>query len=151
MSRIIRRARTGDLAALVPLVEQYLGFYNVKHPRATVSRFISQKLRAKPVLVWVGSRARGTALDGFVQVYPTFSTLRLGPAWILNDLFVAKTARGTGMGRALLETVIAEAKRSGARTVELTTAVTNASARALYQSIGFKTDPKYLVYSLPIK
>ena len=62
MSRIIRRARTGDLTALVPLVEQYLGFYNVKHPRATVSRFISQKLRAKPVLVWVGSRARGTAL-----------------------------------------------------------------------------------------
>jgi len=147
---LIRRARATDITALVPLVEQYLAFYDVKHSRARVSRFILQKLRAKPVHVWVGAQSPGGALEGFVQVYPTWSTLRLGTAWILNDLFVEKRVRGSGMGRALIERVIEEAQRSGTKTVELTTAVTNAPARALYESLGFTTDSGFLVYSHPV-
>ena len=148
----IRRARADDLAALVPLVEQYLAFYDVKHPRSAVTRFVAQRLRAKPAFVWVAaqSRAATAELIGFVQVYPSWSTLRLGPSWVLNDLYVEKQARGAGLGRALVKIVVAEAERGGVRSVELMTATTNAGARALYESLGFQTDSTFLTYSIAL-
>lgn len=47
-----------------------------------------------------------------------------------------------------MQTVDAEAKRAGVSSVELMTARTNRSARALYESLGFTTDPAFLTYAI---
>ena len=57
-------------------------------------------------------------------------------AWI-EDVVVAESARGHGVGEALNTAAITEARRRGAVTVELTSRPTRESANRLYQRLGF--------------
>ncbi len=55
----------------------------------------------------------------------------------LNRLFVVEAARGTGIGRALVTTLIGDARTLGYRTVFLSTVRRFDAALALYRSLGF--------------
>lgn len=57
----------------------------------------------------------------------------------LLDLAVAQDLRGRGIGRLLTARVIEEAARRGAHLTTLEVAQDNASARGLYESLGFTT------------
>jgi len=57
-------------------------------------------------------------------------------AWI-EDVVVAESARGHGVGEALNTAAITEARRRGAITVELTSRPSRESANRLYQRLGF--------------
>jgi ribosomal protein S18 acetylase RimI-like enzyme len=57
----------------------------------------------------------------------------------LEDLYVSPEARGSGLGRALTETVIERARERGCRRVELDVNSENPAAQALYRSLGFDT------------
>ena len=54
----------------------------------------------------------------------------------LQDLFADESTRGTGVGRALIEAVYAEADKAGAPSVYWLTQDFNATARKLYDRIG---------------
>ncbi|MGB1696958.1 MAG: GNAT family N-acetyltransferase [Thermoplasmatota archaeon] len=56
----------------------------------------------------------------------------------MKRLFVAKTARGTGVGRKLANAAIREGKRLGYVNMWLDTSETMVEAQALYASIGFE-------------
>ena len=58
---------------------------------------------------------------------------------LLEDLFVAESARGSGLGRAVAEAVIVRAKERECRRIELDTDEDNTAARALYESLGFRS------------
>ena len=63
---------------------------------------------------------------------------------LLEDLFVAESARGSGLGRALLDGVVALARERGCRRVELDVNDNNAAALALYRGAGFANrDDRY--------
>ncbi|MGX2997659.1 N-acetyltransferase family protein [Streptomyces sp. JNUCC 64] len=55
----------------------------------------------------------------------------------IQGLAVAESARGAGVGRALLRAVTEESRRRGARRLTLRVLGHNAPARALYASEGF--------------
>ena len=57
-------------------------------------------------------------------------------AWV-EDVVVAESARRHGVGEALNAAAIAEARRRGAITVELTSHPSRAAANRLYQRMGF--------------
>jgi ribosomal protein S18 acetylase RimI-like enzyme len=57
-------------------------------------------------------------------------------AWI-EDVVVDSSARGHGVGEALNMAAITEAKRRGAKTVDLTSRPSREAANRLYQRIGF--------------
>jgi GNAT superfamily N-acetyltransferase len=59
----------------------------------------------------------------------------------LEDVFVRESARGTGVGRALVEKCLAVARERGCTRVELDVQSDNLSARALYASVGFSDTP----------
>ena len=65
----------------------------------------------------------------------------------LEDLYVDKTARGSGAGRVLLEATFDEAARRGAAETYWATDKDNAAARALYDKVG-KLTP-FLQYKSP--
>jgi GNAT superfamily N-acetyltransferase len=65
----------------------------------------------------------------------------------LEDLFVEKTVRRSGAGRALIEATYAEAGRRGASDTYWATDKDNAAARALYDKVG-KLTP-FLQYKTP--
>jgi ribosomal protein S18 acetylase RimI-like enzyme len=58
-------------------------------------------------------------------------------AWI-EDVVVDVDARGKGVGEALNKFALAEAKRQGATTVDLTSRPSREAANRLYQRLGFK-------------
>ena len=58
-------------------------------------------------------------------------------AWI-EDVVVDSDARGKGVGEALNVFALAEAKRQGAITVDLTSLPSREAANRLYQRLGFK-------------
>jgi len=57
-------------------------------------------------------------------------------AWI-EDVVVDESARGKGVGEALNRAALDEARRRGAKTVDLTSRPSRAAANRLYQRIGF--------------
>ena len=58
-------------------------------------------------------------------------------AWI-EDVVVDDAARGAGAGAALTQAAIAQAKRLGAKTVDLTSRPSREAANRLYQRLGFE-------------
>ncbi len=58
-------------------------------------------------------------------------------AWV-NNLAVRRESQRQGVGRALLEALLAEAKRAGARRVMLEVADDNVAAQKLYAGYGFE-------------
>ena len=61
---------------------------------------------------------------------------RADDCW-LEDLFVEEDARGSGLGRALVEAALERARERGCARMELDVNEANAAALALYESLGF--------------
>jgi len=80
--------------------------------------------------------ARLAVLDGTPQGFAIHqhhpSTWVMGDDGYLEDLFVAPEARGKGLGRALIEDLIAIARTKGWRRLYWLTEIENTTARRLY-------------------
>jgi GNAT superfamily N-acetyltransferase len=61
----------------------------------------------------------------------------------VKRMFVDETWRGRGVGRALMETVVAEARARGYRTLRLGTLDDMKVAQRLYESLGFRPIERY--------
>jgi GNAT superfamily N-acetyltransferase len=65
----------------------------------------------------------------------------------MKRMFVYTQFHGKGVGRALAEAIIKEAKTLGYRTMRLDTSIRQNEAKGLYQHLGFKPIEPY--YELP--
>lgn len=61
-----------------------------------------------------------------------------GPAGVLHDLVVDPAHRGHGIGRLLLDAVVAALRAGGAPRVVLSTAARNEAAKRLFARAGFR-------------
>ena len=147
----IRRARAtaADVARLAPLFDAYCQFYKKPPRRAAARRYLAQRLRRGEAVVFLAELGRASV--GFVQLYPGFSSLSLGRAWVLNDLYVAPEARRHGAARLLMEAARRHGVRTGAVRIELATAKTNRPARALYDALGYEADDEFDYLSLRLR
>lgn len=143
----VRRATPGDAERVAPLFDAYRQFYGLAPDLALSRRFIAERLERDESIVLLAQSADGAAL-GFVQMYPTFASLRAARVLVLYDLFVAPTARRSGVGRSLMEAAVVEARSAGAGALTLQTARTNHAAQRLYESLGWKRDEEFCEYSL---
>jgi GNAT superfamily N-acetyltransferase len=90
--------------------------------------------------------------DGLIKGMTTFnfqnSTWSENGQCLLEDLFVDETLRGQGIGRALINAVINEAKTRGCSRVYWNTDETNQTARKLYDSYVLESGKRQ--YRVPI-
>jgi ribosomal protein S18 acetylase RimI-like enzyme len=146
MSTIATRPATlADLDAVAALFDAYRQFYEQPPDRALARDYLAERFQRKESVVIVAEDADG-ALIGFTQLYPTFCSVRMAHTFVLYDLFVTPSARGTGAGRALMLAAEAHARQAGAARMELSTARTNKIGQSLYKSVGWKRDDTFLVY-----
>lgn len=62
----------------------------------------------------------------------------LAPEWELENIVVEPTVRRNGLGKRLLEALVAVAKKTDSTAVFLEVRESNAAARTLYESTGFE-------------
>ena len=82
----VAQATSADLDDLIWLFAGYLTFYEVPQPAGPVREFLGARLARGDSAIFLARDDEGRA-QGFVQLYPLFSSLSLRPAWLLNDLF----------------------------------------------------------------
>jgi GNAT superfamily N-acetyltransferase len=133
------RAGLEHLDVLTGLFEAYRQFYGQEADWPGARRFLEARLRSRDsvLLLSLQGEAPQTGV-GFVQLYPSFSSVSMKPIWILNDLFVAPQARRTGVARSLLEAACDVARSTGAARLRLSTARDNEAAKALYLASGYR-------------
>ena len=61
----------------------------------------------------------------------------------LKRVYVRPAARGTGLGRRILEMQIAEVRRMGCRSLYADTVKANTSMLIMFEKLGFSTIPRY--------
>jgi GNAT superfamily N-acetyltransferase len=140
-----------DLPELLTLMRGYCDFYEVS-PTDEALLTMSRTLIADPGregLQLVARDARGMAI-GFATIFWTWSTTRASRIGVMNDLFVAQGARGTGAADALIAACRDRCRTRGARFLVWRTALDNHRAQAVYDRIGGRRS-QWLDYDLPVE
>lgn len=151
----ILRATPKNLEQLVPLFDAYRVFYeqasDVELARAFLSRHFSEQTS---VIFLALSDKDGDEVAqgiGFSQLYRSFSSVAARHLWILNDLYVAPSARRQGVARQLMEAARAFAKADGALRLVLETAADNVQAQTLYDNLGYSKEQGVCHYALALE
>ena len=123
----------------LPLWAAYIEFYKSSVPddvtEATLGRFLDP---AVPMHAAIARDEDGRAI-GFVHWLEHHGTWSKPGFTYLEDLFVAGSARGGGIGRALIEHVTKAAREAGSDKVYWLTSEGNTTARALYDRVAHRT------------
>ena len=134
----IRPITAADHAAWLPLWQGYQRFYNAdiasEVSALTWQRFLDSAEPMFAALAWQDGVAVGLVHWIFHRSCWTVSDY-----CYLQDLYVAETVRGGGVGRALIEQVYAAAQAYGANRVHWLTQEDNTQARQLYDRIASRS------------
>jgi GNAT superfamily N-acetyltransferase len=144
---LIRPVQPDDFAQWKVLWDGYNAFYGRKENTAlpaavtnmTWSRFFDGY---EPVQALVAERSG--QLLGLVHFLFHRTTIAIESTCYLHDLFTLEAARGSGIGRALIEEVCRRAKEANASRVYWLTHETNTTAMKLYDQVANKSG--FLVY-----
>jgi len=150
MSLQALRASAEHLDAVAKLFDGYRGFYGQPSNLAQSRAFIAERMAGNESAIFLVKDESGEAL-GFVQLYPTFSSIDAHRTWLLSDLFTTPAARGRGVGRLLMNTARDFAVETGAKGLVLETATDNFTAQGLYESLGWVRDTGYYTYVLDLR
>jgi GNAT superfamily N-acetyltransferase len=143
----IRPARRADVPAIVAMVHELAAFERAPDDcHLTVEQLDAALFADRPALfghvAWVGEEAVGMALW-----FLNFSTWRGVHGIYLEDLYVRPTARGAGVGRALLAGLARECAHRGYERLDWWVLKWN-PAREFYHSIGAAAMDEWVPYRL---
>jgi GNAT superfamily N-acetyltransferase len=146
----IERVTEAHVTELLPLMRGYCDFYEVD-PSDEALLALSRALIADPEREGVQLLARtdGQAV-GFATIFWSWATTSAERIGVMNDLFVAPEARGTGVAQDLIEACRAECAARGAGKLSWQTAPDNAAAMKLYDRVG-ATREQWVDYWLPVE
>jgi len=143
----IRDAMPADETAWRRLWAGYLTFYKVDLPEAvtvhTWARILDPSSRVAMRVVLVDGAMAGFAIHHFHD-----STWEMTPECYLEDLYVDEKFRGQGLGRALIDDLIALARTRGWSRLYWHTDRDNARARKLYDT--YATEDGHVRYRISL-
>jgi ribosomal protein S18 acetylase RimI-like enzyme len=130
----VRRASAADAAVVAQLLFDFDTEYDEPVPEASVlAERYAELLESGDVTVLLV----GDGPEGFVQLRFRPSVYSRSLDAYLEELYVVPSRRGQGLGRALLEAAMEEARGRGATRMDLGTSEDDVAARGLYDSAGF--------------
>lgn len=130
------------------LFDHYRVFYNQLSNLQEAKQFIAERLRNQDSSILLAlAKDQGV---GFIQLYPSFSSVAMRRVWILNDLFVLPAHRHQGIAKQLMEAAADDARQTGAVRLALATQQTNTAAQSLYHSLGYQLDQTFDHFTLTL-
>ena len=137
MIETIRLAGPADLDTVAGLLCGFRDWWGSSTPSDETMRGAAERLLVDPNTEYL---LAGSA--GFAQLRFRLSAWTgVEDCW-LEDVFVTDSARGTGLGRALVEAALERARSRGCRRIELDVQESNEHAIRLYVKCGFSVEPK---------
>ncbi len=146
----IIKATLNELDIISNLFDLYRQFYNQQSDIAAARIFLSERINKNESVIFLAVVEKINIGIGFVQLYPSFSSVSMKKNLILNDLFVHENFREQGIAKALIERAISHAIETNAMGLALETQISNVSAQRLYDKIGFKKDDEHYYYYLTV-
>jgi ribosomal protein S18 acetylase RimI-like enzyme len=140
----VRQAVLDDLPALADLFDQYRVFQGQRSDAVAARAFLAERFNHGESVLFIAIDSGSPA--GLAQLYPSFSSVSLSRVFVLNDLYVAESARRRGIASRLLTAVEAYAWAFGSARITLNVAKENTSAQAFYIAKGWKPDEHFLAY-----
>jgi GNAT superfamily N-acetyltransferase len=133
----IQAVDDADLEDLLPLMRAYCDFYG-SSPSDEALLALSRSLLDDPHHegLQLIARDRDGAAVGFATIFWTWSTTRAARIGVMNDLYVASEARGTGLADRLIAACVDQCAAHGARRLAWQTAPDNSRAQAVYERVG---------------
>ena len=143
----IRAAGAADAATVVRLIRALAAYESMlDQVRITEADVLRDGFGTRPcfecLLAEVGGEAVGLAIHR-----PSYSTFDGRPGLYVEDLFVAESARGLGVGRRLMTRLAAIAQERGCSRISLAVLHWN-PARRFYDRLGFTQVEDWLPYQL---
>lgn len=135
MALDIKKVTKDNVSSVALLFDAYRVFYQQPSNLQGSFDFLQQRLSGNESVIFLAVMENEAV--GFVQLYPLFSSVQMKKSWILNDLFVAETARNQGIGEALLQQAIQHGRETGAAFLLLQTASDNYRAQSVYEKNGW--------------
>ena len=141
---VIVKAGRSDSAGVLDLMGQ---LYDGEHMAFDSSRALAalHGLLDHPEHGTVFLLRHGDAVVGYAVVTRGYSLEFGGVFALLDELFVAPSARGAGLGGALLRAVIEDCRTAGIATLRLEVERANAHAQAVYRRFGFVVHDRNLM------
>jgi len=144
----IVKANSKHIKDIGYLFDLYRQFYKYKSNLKSSTNYIKQRITKKDSTIFICFTDQQAA--GFLQLYETFDSLNINKKIILYDLYVEKKFRRLGIGRKLMVKVKDYAVKKKITIIELSTAINNKKAQALYESLNYERDREYYNYYLEI-
>lgn len=138
-SALIRPLRAEDETQWRRLWTAYLEFYNTSVPEEVYQTTFSRLLGDDPQDFSCFVAEQDGALIGLTHYLFHRHAWTVANICYLQDLYAVPAARGTGVGRLLIEAVYDAADAAGASNVYWMTQDFNETARKLYDRIGKKS------------
>lgn len=134
----VRPATREDIPTILALIRELAIYEKAEHEaQATVDQLDAALFGDRPtVYAIVAAPTPGGPVTGFALYFLNFSTWLGVNGIYLEDLYVQQDQRGTGLGRALLQTLAQIAVARGYGRVEWSVLTWNTPSIGFYESIG---------------
>jgi ribosomal protein S18 acetylase RimI-like enzyme len=130
----VRRAELADAEAVGRLMHDFNAEFDEPTPEpAQIAERIRELLAGGDTAILLA----GSGPDGLAILRFRLAITTPGLECYLAELYVVPARRGQGLGRALMNAAIDEARARGADYMDLGTSEDDVAARALYESLGF--------------
>jgi GNAT superfamily N-acetyltransferase len=142
----VRAATPDDVPIVVSLIKELADYEREPEAATATEADIHTALFGESPTAFCHVAELDGEVVGFALWFLNFSTWLGKPGIYLEDLFVRPQARGTGLGKALLTTLIDIARERGYGRVEWSVLDWNTPAQDFYRALGATPNDEWTVW-----
>ena len=143
---MIRQGRPADVPVLLQLIRELAEYEREPDAVETTEQMLHDALFGSGAVASAHVAEQDGEVVGFAVWFVTFSTWKGRPGLWLEDLFIRPSARGTGLGQALLATLAQVCVDRGYARFEWWVLDWNTSAQGFYGSVGARPEDEWTVW-----
>jgi GNAT superfamily N-acetyltransferase len=143
---LIRLATADDVPFIVSLIHELASYERAADKVVATASDLHEALFAADPVAFCHIATLDDVAVGFALWFRSFSTWLGKPGIYLEDLLVKPEARGAGLGKALLMTLVEIARERGYGRVEWSVLDWNEPAIGFYRSLGATPNDEWTVW-----